>query len=134
MFNNGIPNMQQGFGYGQQPAMPYLPDFRTVQSPQQPTANISWIYVNGWGGARGQIVQPGQTAWMMDNNDPVIYVKAVDAMGTASLKGFRLNEISPQSAPAEAREDLSAYAKRSELDGVIGRLSAIEELIGGLNS
>ena len=54
------------------------------QMQQTSAANVTWIYVNGWDGARNQIVQPGQTAWMMDNNDPVIYIKAVDSMGSAT--------------------------------------------------
>ena len=124
------------FGYGQQ-AAPYLPDFKFQQQPQpapQPQANVSWIYVNGIDGAKGQIVQPGQTAWMMDNSEPMIYVKAVDSMGTANLKAFRLTEINAQTAPATSNVDLSGYAHKSDIDGILNRLSALEDTIGGLNA
>ena len=131
MFNQF--QQQQPYGYGA-PAMPYLPDFRPVQSAQEKTSNVSWIYVSGWDGARNQIVQPGQTGWMMDNNEPVIYVKAVDTMGTATLKGFRMTEISPQDASVQPRDDMSAYVKKDELDAISGRLKAIEDLIGGVNA
>lgn len=121
------------FGYNT-PAMPYLPDYRQQQNQQQVTTNISWIYVNGVDGARGQIVQPGQTVWMMDNSEPFIYVKAVDSMGTASLKAFRLTEVNTQNSIPSPAVDLSEYANRSDLDGLIDRVKAIEDLIGGLNS
>ena len=90
--------MAYGYPYQmQQPVMPsyfntnYAPPMPQMQ--QAPAANVTWIYVNGWDGARNQIVQPGQTAWMMDNNDPVIYIKAVDSMGSANLRAFKLTEI-----------------------------------------
>ena len=35
--------------------------------PAIPTQNVNWIYVAGVDGAKNQIVQPGNTAWMMDN-------------------------------------------------------------------
>ena len=133
MFNFQQPNNPYSFGA---PAMPYLPNY----SPQQPVQqaqpnNVSWIYVNGMEGARGQIVQPNQTAWMMDNSDPVIYVKSVDAVGTATLKAFRLTEINAtagsQSPPVP---DMSAYATRVEMDDITNRLKSIEEVIGGLNA
>ena len=88
--------MAYGYPYPmQQPVMPsyfntnYAPTMPQMQQ-QTPAANVTWIYVNGWDGARNQIVQPGQTAWMMDNNDPVIYIKAVDSMGSANLRAFKL--------------------------------------------
>ena len=45
------------------------------QYKAQPQPNVNWIQVAGIDGARNQIVQPGTTAWMMDNNAPYFYVK-----------------------------------------------------------
>ena len=113
------------------PQMPQMP-----QSAQQPAqqSNISWIYVNGVQGARDQIVQPGQTVWMMDNNDPVIHVKAVDGMGTATLKSFQLLELNPQQQTAAAQPDLSQYATRAEVQNLAERLQKFEAELGGLNT
>lgn len=113
------------------PQMPQMP-----QSAQQPAqqSNISWIYVNGVQGARDQIVQPGQTVWMMDNNDPVIHVKAVDGMGTATLKSFQLLELNPQQQAASAQPDMSQYATRAELQNIADRLQKFEAELGGLNT
>lgn len=122
---------QPSFGFNA-PAMPYMPDYRST--PAQPNTNISWVYVNGMDGAKSQIVQPNQTVWMMDSSDPVIYVKAVDSIGTATLKAFSLTEITA-SVPVQGQQpDLSGYAQKGDLDDIVKRLSAIEEVIGGLNA
>lgn len=117
----------------------YMPPQMTQpQMPQQPQAtpqsNISWVYVNGVQGARDQIVQPGQTVWMMDNNDPVIHVKAVDGMGTATLKSFQLVEMNPQQQTAAPQPDLSQYATRAEVQNLADRLLKFEAEFGGLNT
>ena len=52
------------------PAPQNMQGMHGMQQTQQPAANVTWMYANGMAGARDQIVQPGQTAWMMDNNDP----------------------------------------------------------------
>lgn len=140
-----VGSMAYGYPYQmQQPVMPsyfntnYAPPMPQMQQnqPQTPAANVTWIYVNGWDGARNQIVQPGQTAWMMDNNDPVIHVKAVDSMGTATLKSFRLLEIDPQAqtqaAPAP-QIDVSQFATKDEIKAVSDKLSQLENALGGIN-
>ena len=52
------------------------------QSAPAPTQNVDWIRVSGIDGAKNQIVQPGQTVWMMDNNEPYFYVKSADNVGS----------------------------------------------------
>lgn len=136
----GYPyNMQNGpvptyFNTNYMP--PQMPQMQMQQQAQQPAqqSNISWIYVNGVQGARDQIVQPGQTVWMMDNNDPVIHVKAVDGMGTATLKSFQLLELNPQQQAAAAQPDLSQYATRAEVQNLADRLQKFEAELGGLNT
>lgn len=133
--------MAYGYPYQmQQPVMPsyfntnYAPPMPQMQQQNQmqtPTANVTWIYVNGWDGARNQIVQPGQTAWMMDNNDPVIYIKAVDNMGSANLRAFKLTEIDQQSAnqtPAEGAK----YAMAADMTMANERIGRLENALNGL--
>lgn len=105
-----LQNMQQQF----QPAPP---------TPQQP--NVNWIQVAGIEGARNQIVQPGMTAWMMDNNAPLFYVKSVDGMGTATLKAFRFEEVSPDTltAPQAAPANMDRqYVTRDEFNALLAKL------------
>ena len=113
------------------------------QPPQMPNygaqarqSNVDWVYVNGLQGAREQIVQPGCTAWMMDNNDPIIYYKAVDQMGQPTLKAYRLNELEPQSAvqsqPAP-QMDLTMFATRDDVAAIGAKVDKLIAEIGGMN-
>lgn len=133
--------MAYGYPYQmQQPVMPsyfntnYAPPMPQMQQPQNQqqtsAANVTWIYVNGWDGARNQIVQPGQTAWMMDNNDPVIYIKAVDSMGSATLRGFRLDEIDQQSASRSV--DDARYATTTDMTAANERINRLESALSSL--
>ena len=134
--------MAYGYPYQmQQPVMPsyfntnYAPPMPQMQQPQNqqqtPAANVTWIYVNGWDGARNQIVQPGQTAWMMDNNDPVIYIKAVDNMGSANLRAFKLTEIYQQGASQTPAEDVK-YAMAADMTMANERIGRLESALNGL--
>ena len=84
---------------------------------QAPTSNVNWIPVAGIEGARNQIVQPGQTAWLMDNNQPIFYVKSVDNMGSASFKAFRFEEITEAPTPKK-EEDVT----RREWEELLAKL------------
>ena len=104
----------------------YQPQQMQNYGAQTRQSNVEWVYVNGLQGAREQIVQPGCTAWMMDNNDPVIYVKSVDQMGSASLRGFRLEEISARAGAPETTQ----YS--NELSAMNERISRLESAYNGL--
>ena len=85
-------------------------------APQTPAQNVQWIQVSGLQGAREHIVQPNTTAWLMDNNDPVFYVKSSDNLGVTSLKAYRFEEI-PLGAPAESTQiDPAKYVSREEFE------------------
>lgn len=131
---DGYQQMQPGYFNAN-----YRPPMQPMQPQQpQPMTNVSWIYVNGFGGAREHIVQPGQTAWMMDNNDPIIYVKAVDNMGGANLRAFALQEIQPgasaQEQPQAPQIDTSAFATREDIQRVEAKVDKLISDFGGVNA
>lgn len=83
----------------------------------QPTQNVNWVYVSGVDGAKNQIVQPGQTVWMMDNNEPYFYVKAVDGVGSSSLRIFQFSEVQDVTPEQPTQQiDMSQYVQRKEFD------------------
>ena len=83
----------------------------------QPVQNVNWVFVSGVDGAKNQIVQPGQTVWMMDNNDPYFYVKAVDGVGSSSLRIFQFSEVQDVTPEQPAQQiDMSQYVQRKEFD------------------
>lgn len=103
-------SQQQGGNWGQQNTQP--------AQQQAPSQNVNWIYVSGVDGAKNQIVQPGQTAWMMDNNEPYFYVKSVDSVGSSAFRIFQfaeVQEVTPEQT-AQQQIDLSQYVQRGEFD------------------
>ena len=90
--------------------------------PQAPAQNVNWIQVAGIDGAKNQIVQPGQTAWMMDNNSPMFYVKSVDGMGSATFKAFRFEEISPDCMAPQSQQAQQDYVTRAEFEDLLRKL------------
>lgn len=112
-------SQQQGGNWGQQSA-------QTTQQ-QSPSQNVNWIYVSGVDGAKNQIVQPGQTAWMMDNNEPYFYVKSVDGVGSSAFRIFQFAEvqdITPEQT-AQPQIDLSQYVQRGEFDQLKAQLEQL---------
>ena len=102
----------------------YSGQSQSVQQPV-PTSNVNWIQVAGIEGARNQIVQPGHTAWMMDNNSPVFYVKSVDGMGSATFKVFQFAEIAPEALnPVQNQQNTTStdYVTRAEFNALLERL------------
>lgn len=111
-------SQQQAGNWGQQSA-------QQVQQTQQSSGqNVNWIFVSGVDGAKGQIVQPGQTAWMMDNNDPYFYVKSVDGVGSSTFRIFQFAEVQ-ESVPEQQTQpqiDMSQYVQRAEFDALKSKL------------
>jgi hypothetical protein len=71
-------------------------------------------------------VQPGATAWLMDNNDTVFYVKASDSLGVTSLKAFRFTEIGlEQTQLPQMAIDPSQYVQRAEFDELKAKLEEL---------
>lgn len=110
-------SQQQSGNWGQQ-------NTQTTQQSQPSSQNVSWIYVSGVDGAKNQIVQPGQTAWMMDNNEPYFYVKSVDGVGSSNFRIFQfveVQEIQPEPS-AQPQIDMSQYVQRGEFDALKAQL------------
>ncbi len=101
---------QQNNGWGQQTG--------SAQTQAVPSQNVNWIQVSGIDGAKNQIVQPGQTAWMMDNNAPYFYVKSVDNVGSSTFRIFQFAEVADvaQEQPVQQQIDTSQYVQRAEFD------------------
>lgn len=86
-----------------------------MQAPQLPSAqpqqsNVPWIQVPNIEAARNVMVQPNQTAYMMNQNAPEFYVKSTDQMGVATLRCFAFQEFNP--TEQAAKEVLSAQADK----------------------
>lgn len=110
-------DMMQSF-YQQQGNNWTPPAQMSAQTPPMSTQNVNWIQVSGIEGAKNQIVQPGQTAWMMDNNQPYFYVKSVDNVGSSTFRIFQFTEVAdvtPEQT-VQPQIDTSQYVQRAEFD------------------
>lgn len=112
-------SQQQGGNWNQQNTQP--------AQQQTPSQNVNWIYVSGVDGAKNQIVQPGQTAWMMDNNEPYFYVKSVDGVGSSTFRIFQFAEVQDvvPEQPAQPQIDMSQYVQRGEFDALKAQLERL---------
>ncbi|NBH15381.1 hypothetical protein D3Z36_14645 [Lachnospiraceae bacterium] len=109
---------QQGNGWGQQPSP-------APAQPSAPAANVNWIYVSGIEEAKKHIVQPGNTAWLMDNNEPYFYVKTVDGVGSVTFRIFQFSEVAETTPEPQAQIDLSQYVQRDEFDELKAQLEQL---------
>lgn len=60
-----------------------------------------YAFVNGLDGARNYAIMPNQTMMLMDNDNPVCFMKSADSTGKTSLKCFKLVEISEKELEKE---------------------------------
>ena len=73
---------------------PYgAPNYNYGQSFQQPQQQSNtYAFVNGIEGAKAYPMYPNQTVMLMDNDNPIAYMKQSNGMGQATIKYFRLVE------------------------------------------
>lgn len=111
----GAPTMTQRpyiGAYGATSGVPQNTGMQTAQLPPAQTqqSNVPWIQVPNIEAARNVMVQPNQTAYMMNQNAPEFYVKSTDQMGVATLRCFAFQEFNP--TEQAAKEVLSAQADK----------------------
>lgn len=87
--------------------------------------NIEWINVNGIQGARDVQIQANQTAWLMDMNEPVFYVKKADGMGVCTLEAYRFEKINPE----QPKPQEQMFATKDELNTLRNEIKALQEVL-----
>lgn len=102
------------------------PQFAQPAAMPAPAQNVTWIPVSGLQGAKDHIVQPNTTAWLMDNNDTVFYVKSSDNLGVTTLKAYRFQEIGLDAPQATAPViDPSQYVQRGEFEDLKAQMDKL---------
>lgn len=99
--------------------------------PQQPQENV-YAFVNGVEGAKSYQVRPNQSVMLMDSEQPLCYMKQSNAMGQASVRYFRLTEISEADARGnqQAQQAPSAdFVTRSDFDALSKRVSELAKSV-----
>ena len=81
-------------GYQQAVSPMYNQLNNQLQQPQQvQQQNNGIIWVQGVEGAKAYQMPPNSNVILMDNDDSKFYIKSTDAVGMATLKSFRFEEI-----------------------------------------
>ena len=96
-------------GYGQGPG-PY----QAQQMRQGQQQSMEWIRVPNPGDFEQVSVQPGQTAWIMAQNDNVFGVRAADNMGMVRTRYFRFEEFDPSAAAQQRQASIEDRLSRLE--------------------
>ena len=87
-----------------------------------------YAFVNGLDGARNYSILPNQTMMLMDNDNPVCFMKSADATGKTSLKCFKLVEVAEKELEKE-KIDPQTKELREEITAINVK---IDELIKSL--
>lgn len=102
--------------------MAYYPyNFNMYPSPVQPASvqqqtGINWV--QGLAGAKGFMVAPGQTAFLMDSEGQTFYMKSADQSGMPTLRVFDFQERTQQ--PPAAPQNAWVY------EDLVKRVTALE--------
>lgn len=102
---------------------------------QQNNSNVNWIYVPNIEAAKQLLVTPNQTAYIMNQNEPIFYVKSVNEMGVADMKvcPFSMMSLaefekmqSQMQAQAQAQNNapVGDFVPRSEFNQFVNNVSA----------
>lgn len=91
------------------------------RAPQRQQNAFPWIFVPLARDAANVSVPPGQTAWIMAQNESAFAVRAADATGVTTTRYYRFEEFD---GSATAGAD---YVTRKEFETVIRQLMAGKE-------
>lgn len=107
------------YGYSQ----PYYGYNQPVSQPQPRSTGINWV--QGESGAQAFYVEPGQSAWLMDSEEMIGYLKTVEPNGMPRpLEAYDLVKrpkvVASQSYALEQKSvDLTDYVKRDDVERMV---------------
>lgn len=115
--------------YGFNPYTNQAQQMQQVPVPEQPVmqkfTNCEWIFVNGIQQVKDHIVQPNQTFYFLDNNDPVLYQKKADNLGSSQIKAYKMVEIDLNQAVNAVTPETNVT--KDEINALAARISQLEQ-------
>lgn len=91
--------------YGYAPTPYYVPQYQSpYQAPQGPATQaqqmggITWV--QGEAGAKAYNVRPGESAFLMDSENPMAYLKSADMTGMPSMRYYSVTELTGDQIPS----------------------------------
>lgn len=127
---NTNPPAPQSF----QPAPQQMPEVQ-YQAPFQQSAPVQnqsdLLWVLNESEATSYPVVPGATVTLWDKNDPVIYVKSVDAQGMPSMRILEFKERAPQS---RGGQNAPGFVKVDEFNALRDELAVLSDKVRALTA
>lgn len=77
---------------------------QNMPQQQQPTNNIQFALIPSREVAQNATAEKGQTIYMMNQNNPEIYMKAADGFGLQSTRYFKLVEFNPEQEKQQTQQ------------------------------
>lgn len=145
MNNYNYPYYGNNYGYGVQPS--FYGQQQQVQQQQyyQPVQQryLPITFVNGLVGVKSHIVNPNEKIYLLDSDNPVLYVKSADQEGRYTIEAFELNRIELDKVGVEkkpiqieqqiTKSDLKALEQ--QFTDMMGKLSSdIENAVKSLKN
>lgn len=126
---------------GMNGGMPYqMPQMPQTQMPQVPTPpavpSSDMIWVLNENEASSYLVAPGNTVTLWDKNEPVIYLKSVDAQGMPSMRVLEFTERLPEprrSSQTGVDTGEGKYASAEAFASLRGEVESLREKLEALS-
>lgn len=91
---------------------PYLDRYQSMMQNQQPASSCQITRVNGRNGADAFRMAPNSSILLMDENDPIVWLKTTDGAGYATVTPYTVSPY--QVAPPVDVNSLESRVKRLE--------------------
>lgn len=102
---------------------PYQRPYQQTYQPQYQQGTNVIFWVQGEEGAKNYPMAPNTVAWLMDRNEPTLYVKRTDSMGQAyPLETYRLVREDTPNIASGAPSSVT-YVTEEELNRRLDELS-----------
>ena len=104
---------------------PYAPNYgqnQALQTQIVPTTQI--VKVNGENGARAYQMAQNSSVLLLDEAEPIVWVKTTDGAGFPTIVPYRIEKIENQ--PKQQENNIN--------DEIIKRVEKLEKIIGDINN
>lgn len=122
-----MPNYNNPFNYNN----PYnygIPNYpiRGVVPPMSPMN--TYAFVNGIEGAKSYLMQPNQSVLLMDSDELKCYMKQSDSTGKATIRTFKLEEITEKE---ESKMPVGDYVSKADFDTLSNKFDELLKKLDG---
>lgn len=121
--NNG--NFYNNYGYQGPTPGQYQGAYPGVQN--QSKQYNQFAYVNGIEGAKAFPMVPDSKMLLMDQNEPVFYMKVSNMLGQSSITAYSFHEITEQTAQVQASGAVPDYLVKDDLKPILDRIAKLEK-------